>query len=184
MKLLGSTGVVKKVGLVEWGFRLCQDSRVHGLLLSPLVLSPRRLPCLAPFGSAKGPPGLLRGDLRAVFGSQKPPGELQESSRGRRESPKEAPGRPQGGHKEAPEVHRRSSKGPWGAENNVIYMVVSFRSFQNRCKLRASGASTLPKPWFGYVFRPRTSAKPSLLGPFVLRSLQNTRDLGPQTVSK
>ena len=109
--MLGSTGVVKKVGLVEWGFRLCRDSRVHGLLLSPLVLSPRRLPCLAPFGSAKGPPGLLRGDLRAVLGSQKPPEELQESSRGRQESPKESPGRPQGGHKEAPEV----TGGPQGA---------------------------------------------------------------------
>ena len=131
MKLLGSTGVVKKVGLVEWGFRLCQDSRVHGLLLSPLVLSPRRLPCLAPFGSAKGPPGLLRGDLRAVLGSQKPPEELQESSRGRQESPKESPGRPQGGHKEAPEAHRRapgSSKGAWEAENNEFYEVVWFRS--------------------------------------------------------
>ena len=54
VKLLGSTGVVKKVGLVEWGFRLCQDSRVHCLLLSALVLSPSAPPVPGPFRVCQG----------------------------------------------------------------------------------------------------------------------------------
>ena len=80
-------------------------------------------------GLPRGLLGFSGGDLRAVFKRQKPPEELQESSRGRQESPKESPGRPQGGHKEAPEAHRRapgSSKGPWAAKTTIVMWLLGF----------------------------------------------------------
>ena len=157
-----------------------QSSTWPSLVSSCLVLSPRRLPCLAPFGSVKGPPGLSWGARSRQKSSRKAP-----------EAARRAQRNPQGGHREVIKRLRRPTGGPqgaprgrWEAENNYFYVVVWFRGFENRCEIRPFGASTPPKPRFGCVFRPRTSAKPSLLGPFVLRTLQNTRDLGPQAVSK
>ena len=111
MKLLGSTGVVKKVGLVEWGFRLCQDSRVHGLLLSPLVLSPRRLPCLALSGLRRG----LLGFSGVTSGLSLGARSRQKSSRKAPEAARRAQRSPQGGRREVTKRLRRPTGGPQGA---------------------------------------------------------------------
>ena len=51
-----------------------------------------------------------------------------------------------------------------------------FLAFKNHRKIHASGAATPPKPRFGCVFRPRTSAKPLLLDLGGPKTMSNTED--------
>ena len=95
-----------------------------------------------------------------------------------------APRPPQGGSKsrqegqETPKVDfwtppkgaKRSPSKLQERQNTVIYEVSWIRASKKHRKIRGFGFPALPKPWFGYSFRRRASAKPIRLSPRVLKT--------------